>query len=75
MYHGDIYDRIAPKIEKLGPKCECVGGGRIFHDAEKKTIEIYGYSQGFGLADHAESARILEKKYPDYKVTWSNEGY
>ena len=74
-YHGDIYDMVRPAIEKDGLDCECVGGGRILHDSEKKTIQVFGYSQGFGKADHTISVGILEKKYADYKITWSDEGY
>jgi len=74
-YHGDIYDMVRPGIEKNGLDCECVGGGRILHDAEKKAIQVFGYSQGFGKADHTISVGILEKKYTDYKITWSDEGY
>ncbi|XP_068248965.1 14 kDa phosphohistidine phosphatase-like isoform X2 [Palaemon carinicauda] len=75
-FHADVYDKVAPAIEKLGLDCECLGGGRILHDAEKKTIEVFGYSQGYGRADHSLSVEILKKKYPDYeKITFSNEGY
>jgi phosphohistidine phosphatase len=56
--------------------CECVGGGRIKHSLDEKTIKVYGYSQGYGLADHAITVEILKKKYPDYKsITFSNDGY
>ncbi|XP_066946652.1 14 kDa phosphohistidine phosphatase-like isoform X2 [Macrobrachium rosenbergii] len=75
-FHSDVYDKVAPAIEKLGLDCECLGGGRILHDAEKKTIEVFGYSQGYGRADHSISVAILKKKYPDYdKITFSNDGY
>lgn len=56
-------------------KYECVGGGRIEHSPENKKINIFGYSQGFGQADHSISSELIKKKYPDYTVTWSNEGY
>ncbi|KAH9415722.1 14 kDa phosphohistidine phosphatase-like [Dermatophagoides pteronyssinus] len=72
-YHADIFDVVAPQDSKF--KYECVGGGRIQHSSEKKTIHVYGYSQGFGQADHKISCDLISKKYPDYKVTWSNEGY
>lgn len=75
-FHADIYDKVAPAIEQSGLDCECVGGGRINHNPDTKTIEVYGYSQGYGLADHAKSVEILKRKYPDYdKITFSNEGY
>lgn len=31
--------------------------------------------QGYGRANHAETTEKLKEKYPDYEVTWDNEGY
>ena len=53
----------------------CPGGGRIDHNLEEKKIVVYGYSQGFGLADHSISKAILAKIYPEHDITWNNEGY
>ncbi|XP_043254151.1 14 kDa phosphohistidine phosphatase-like [Colletes gigas] len=75
-WHADIYDMFSD--EWAGSRslyAKCVGGGRIIHDCHKKTIHVYGDSQGFGKADHEMSADILKKKFTDYKITWSNEGY
>ena len=74
-YHADIYDEIAPSIEKNGLDCECVGGGRILHNPQEKKIEVYGYSQGNGRAEHTISVSILKRKYTDYEIPSSNEGY
>lgn len=75
-FHGDVYDQVTPAIEKLGLDCECTGGGRIHHEPDKKIIEVYGYSQGFGKADHGITVDLLKKKYSDYsKITFSNDGY
>ncbi|XP_052789719.1 14 kDa phosphohistidine phosphatase-like isoform X2 [Mya arenaria] len=75
-FHADIYDEIAPSIEERGLDCECIGGGRISHEPNKKKIEIFGYSQGYGQANHSITARILSKKYREYdNITWNNEGY
>lgn len=57
---------------------ECEGGGRILHDNIAKSIKIYGYSQGYGPADHFLSAQIIKgclKDYPQELITWSSEGY
>lgn len=71
-----MYDQVTPGIEKLGLDCECMGGGRIRHEPDKKAILVYGYSQGFGKADHSITVDLLKKKYPDYdKITYSNDGY
>ena len=56
--------------------CDCIGGGRILHEPEKKQLFVYGYSQGFGRADHKLSVQILKRKYQDYiSIEYSNEGY
>ncbi|XP_015908841.1 14 kDa phosphohistidine phosphatase [Parasteatoda tepidariorum] len=75
-FHGDIYEVTTPAIEALGLECECVGGGRIKHNPSEKTIHVYGYSQGYGRADHLITCRLLKEKYPDYtKIDFSNDGY
>ena len=43
-YIADIYDEILPGIEGLGLKANCLGGGRIEHNKDEKTILVYGYS-------------------------------
>lgn len=75
-YHADIFEEVESK--ELAPRKldgECVGGGRIKHDPEDKTIKVYGYSQGYGKADHSVAVSLLNKVYSDYNITWSDEGY
>nr|XP_033773025.1 14 kDa phosphohistidine phosphatase-like [Geotrypetes seraphini] len=74
-YHADIYDKVAAEIEKQGYDCECLGGGRIMHKSQEKKIHVYGYSVGFGRANHFVSTEKLKKKYPNYTITWADEGY
>nr|P83752.1 RecName: Full=Sex-regulated protein janus-A [Drosophila teissieri]P83753.1 RecName: Full=Sex-regulated protein janus-A [Drosophila yakuba]AAG50362.1 janusA [Drosophila yakuba]AAG50363.1 janusA [Drosophila teissieri] len=74
-WHADIFDREEEVFKKLGLRAECPGGGRIEHNPEKKYLKVYGYSQGFGKADHAQTKRILATKYPDYTIETSDEGY
>lgn len=74
-YHADIYEETQEKIEKLGFETECVGGGRIEHNADEKKLKVYGYSQGYGKADHQVTTELLKKDYPDYNISWSNDGY
>ena len=38
-------------------------------------LKVYGYSMGFGKANHARTVEILQIKYKDYKIEWSDEGY
>ena len=75
-YHADILDEFEKRIENKEIKVECVGGGRIFHEPEKKDIFVFGYSQAFGRPDHQISVDLLKQAYPDYlQITFSNEGY
>lgn len=52
-----------------------MGGGRIKHDEIGKDILVYGYSYGYGRADHQIAVDILKQKYPDYNIHFSNDGY
>lgn len=38
-------------------------------------MNLYFSLQGFGRANHAVTKEKLEARYPDYEVTWDNEGY
>ncbi len=48
---------------------------RIIHKPAEKYIKVYGYSMGFGKADHARTVEKIKVKYPDYRIEWSDEGY
>ena len=58
-----------------GLDCQCIGGGRILHEKSQKFIKVYGYSVGFGRADHTKTVEVLKTTFPDYKIEWSNDGY
>ncbi|KAL9889277.1 sex-regulated protein janus-A-like [Glossina fuscipes fuscipes] len=70
-----IYERVSASCAALGLATECLGGGRIEHNPSAKLIKVYGYSQGFGKADHSETKKILLTKYKDYTIEISDEGY
>ncbi|XP_023130553.1 14 kDa phosphohistidine phosphatase isoform X1 [Amphiprion ocellaris] len=73
-YHADIYDKVSEELEKSGDlDCECIGGGRIKHDPQAKKIHVYGYSMGFGRANHAVSTEKLKARYPDYEQLCSGQ--
>ncbi|CAG9796883.1 unnamed protein product [Diatraea saccharalis] len=72
-YHSDIYDEVQEKLQPLD--CEPLGGGRISHEPDNKKIHIYGYSQGYGKADHEVTAKLIKDTYPEYTITVSDEGY
>uniref|UniRef100_A0A7E4ZSE8 Janus/Ocnus n=1 Tax=Panagrellus redivivus TaxID=6233 RepID=A0A7E4ZSE8_PANRE len=73
-YHADILDEVKSSSPS-GFTFTCPGGGRIDLSHEDKTIFIFGYSQAYGQPDHRKSVDIVKKYYPDYEVTYSNEGY
>ncbi|XP_043527794.1 sex-regulated protein janus-A-like [Frieseomelitta varia] len=73
---ADIFDEVGDQIKSIpGLRAKCLGGGRIEHDPDEKTIKVYGYSQGFGKADHEVSVSLLRTQYPDYTITFSDDGY
>ncbi|XP_065171107.1 14 kDa phosphohistidine phosphatase-like isoform X2 [Atheta coriaria] len=81
-YHADINDKFNDDLKRLKKegqiqnfKTKVQGGGRIQHDPDVKMIKVYGYSQGYGKADHELTVEILKKKYPGYDISWSDEGY
>ena len=76
-YHPEMYDHAMHKLRPLGIEGEVIGGGRIRYSVEEKAIDIYGYSKTFGRAPgcNEKSAEICRAAYPDYKVTWSDDGY
>ena len=79
-YHKGIYHNFIKEIEKTGiqkPKTKCLGGGRIKFEPEEKNIFVYGYSNAYGRYEgqHEKTVEILKNFYPDYNITWSNEGY
>ena len=78
-YHRDAAEPMIEKLEKSGAysDIEVTGGGRIQYNVAEKKIDIFGYSYGFGLANHAISQRIIQEdpRYHDYTVTCSNDGY
>mmetsp|Transcript_54428 Transcript_54428/g.80793 ORF Transcript_54428/g.80793 Transcript_54428/m.80793 type:complete len:176 (-) Transcript_54428:484-1011(-) len=54
-----------------------LGGGRIFLDENNKKISIFGYSYGFGRADHSVTKSVIDNDegFKGYDVTWSDNGY
>ncbi|XP_040860596.1 14 kDa phosphohistidine phosphatase isoform X1 [Ochotona curzoniae] len=74
-YHADIYDKVSGELQKQGYECECLGGGRISHQSQERRIHVYGYSMGFGRAQHSVTTEKIKAQYPDYEVTWADDGY
>jgi len=76
-YHDDLVEECKSQIRNSSSdmKVKCVGGGRIQHDRDRKVINVYGYSVGYGQANHADTCKILKTYYADYTVEWTNDGY
>ena len=77
-YHKDVAQYLLPILEgERYTNIRIKGGGRILRDDTDKKIHIFGYSYGFGAADHTLAKSIVDQceKYKGYTVTWSNDGY
>jgi len=78
-YHRNAAEPMIAKLEAAGYyDIDVTGGGRIDFDEKAKSIKIYGYSYGFGQANHAIAQRTVQQdpRYKDlYDVTISNDGY
>jgi phosphohistidine phosphatase len=71
-YHSDILDEVK-SIEGGDLEYQPLGGGKIIFEPDNKSLFIYGKSDGYGQADHQKSVNILQEKYPDYSITFSND--
>jgi len=40
-----IFDELSGQLEENGLTCECLGGGKIEHNPQQKTIIVFGLSQ------------------------------
>ena len=77
-YHRNVAEFLLPQLESSGySEIRILGGGRILRDDEEKKVHIFGYSYGFGRADHVVAKEVVEKSgmFEGYAVTWSNQGY
>ncbi|CAL8072101.1 unnamed protein product [Orchesella dallaii] len=73
-FHGDILDKFQEETANLeGIDEEILGGGRILREGNK--ISVFGYSQGYGRADHTLTVEILKRSFPTHDISWSNDGY
>ena len=79
-YHRNAAEPMIARLEAAGGyyhDIEVTGGGRISYNASERKIHIYGFSYGFGQANHAIAQRTVREdpRYKDYTVTISNDGY
>ena len=74
-YHADVLAKLEEQCP-AGVNLECVGGGRIDHRPAERKLVIYGYSQGFGRADHSRTSLLCKEHFGgNYDISWNNEGY
>lgn len=80
-YHKDAAEPTLAELQRsnlAGLAYRVLGGGRIVHSSETKTILVFGFSYGFpweGEPQHADAAAVIEKAFPGFAVTVSDEGY
>ena len=77
-YHRNVAEHFIPALQTAGyHDIRITGGGRILRDSTKKLINIYGYSYGFGMADHSLAVEVVEASglFHGYTLNWSNDGY
>ena len=73
QHHVNVATYLIPKLRHNGyTDIQIVGGGRIDRDDQQKKIHIFGYSYGFGQADHAAAKTVVDQSvsYQEYIVTW-----
>jgi phosphohistidine phosphatase len=77
-YHRNVAEWYIPKLHNQGfSNIKIQGGGRIIRDDVNKLIKVFGYSYGFGQADHEVATRVIrsDRRFQSYHVSWSNDGY
>lgn len=77
-YHANVAEPFSYRLEEAGySDIRVKGGGRINYVPNERRISIFGYSYGFGLADHALSKKIVQEdgRFADCAIVWSNDGY
>eukprot|EP00941_MAST-03F_sp_MAST-3F-sp1_P004010 g4010.t1 len=74
-YHKDVARDLVNLLMERGVSVNVLGGGRIDFDASAEKCKVFGFSYGFGRADHEVTKALIEKSFPNLTVTWSNDGY
>ena len=77
-YHKDAVRPFVTHLRSLNVPYTVLGGGRIDHNTAMKSIKIFGFSYGFPWQSepmHEVAAKQLQKDYPGFAVSTSNDGY
>lgn len=77
-YHRNVAEPFVERLESCGYQdIRIEGGGRIYLDQDAKKIRVFGFSYGFGQADHEISKQKIQQdeRFHDHDITVSNDGY
>jgi phosphohistidine phosphatase len=77
-YHRDAAEPMIAAMENAGySDITVAGGGRISCDTDARKISIYGFSYGFGKANHviSQCEVLQDPRYKNFEVTISDDGY
>ena len=76
-YHVDVARSTVQLLQGMGCLVEVLGGGRIRHDPERRQVEVFGFSYGFGRADHGCTQGLImgDPSYAGYEVVVTDEAY
>ena len=79
-YHADVAEPTLESLRGAGLEASVLGGGRIAYDPAAAPpaphVRVYGFSYGFGKADHAVSVEVCREHFgADARLEWSDEGY
>ncbi|XP_043555540.1 14 kDa phosphohistidine phosphatase isoform X2 [Chiloscyllium plagiosum] len=62
-FHNNIFEKLAPEMEKLELECKCLGGGKIDHNSKEKKIRVFGVSTvSYLLQFLRHNERVLGKQ-------------
>jgi phosphohistidine phosphatase len=67
-----------PTVEELrgkGFSATVLGGGRLLHSPTNNLLRIWGRSHSFGREDKTVTVAVCQERWPNYNITWSNDGY
>lgn len=68
-FHRDVLSAFVGELTPNDFQVECIGGGLIDVDFEKKYIRIFGRSSQFGQEpDRKQTALMLQEAFPEFKV-------
>ncbi|KAL3685086.1 hypothetical protein R1sor_003108 [Riccia sorocarpa] len=73
-YHSDILEDTKKRLsgEGLVLQVSQLGGGRIEHDSQNRTLRVYSSSQAYGQADHTVTCAHLRQAHPlhEFSISW-----